>query len=71
MPHMQAGRIDAALTTIAMWLIHVSMIVVSQVSLANQKAREAKQTARVPPHRMKASVNASNGRTALSYRPLD
>ena len=48
-------------------MVDIKCFVVSQVSLANQKTldgEQTKQNARVPPHRMQASVNASNGCTA-------
>jgi hypothetical protein len=48
-------------------MVDIKCFMVSQVSLTNQKTLDGKQTnqnARVPPHRMQASVNASNGRTA-------
>jgi hypothetical protein len=72
MTHMQVGSAGSG-TVIANWLISLCFVV-SQLSLANQKTGDSKQsnqTARVPLHHMQASVNALNGRTVSSYRPLD
>jgi hypothetical protein len=72
MTHVQAGSAGPG-AVIANWLIS-KCCVMSQLSLANQKALDGKQpkrTARVPLHHMQASVNALNGRTVSSYRPLE
>lgn len=72
MIHMQAGSAGSG-AVIANWLIS-KCFVVSQMSLADQKwldGKQTKQTARVPLHHMQASVNALNGRTVSSYRPLE
>jgi hypothetical protein len=70
--HMQAGSAGSR-AVIGNWLIS-KCFVVSQLSLANQKSldgKQTKQTARVPLHHMQASVNALNGRTVSSYRALE